>query len=426
MIPEIEKHSKAQIKAFQENRMRETLAYINAKSPFYTNHFKKYKIDISKINTLEDLVSIPPTSKDDIQHHNWDFLCVPKNQVAEYTTTSGTLGKPVVVALTKKDLERLAYNEFISLSCADGKPDDLYQLMLTLDRQFMAGVAYHSGINMMGAGAIRTGPGLPSLQLDSILNLNPTTLIAVPSFVVKLIELATKKEISLNETSVKKIVCIGENIRKADFTLNTLGKKINEQWNVQLYSTYASTEMQTAFTECTHGNGGHHHPELIITEVLDKNNNPVATNEAGELTITHIGVEGMPLVRYKTGDIVQFHNEFCSCGRNTVRVSPVIGRMQNMIKLKGTTLYPPGIFELLHEAGISDYVVEVASDILGTDILKIIIAGNQESSTRVQTVFQSRFRVLPEIVIASPQQIEQLHLKDGARKPIKFIDTRNG
>ncbi|HEV8514863.1 MAG TPA: AMP-binding protein, partial [Cyclobacteriaceae bacterium] len=347
MIPAIEKQTKEEIKKFQEKQLLDALHYLQDNSLFYQNHFRYHKIDLSRIKTLGDLTHIPPTIKDDLQKSNWDFLCVPREKVVEYTTTSGTLGKPVVIALTKKDLQRLAYNEFTSLGCADGTSNDLYQLMLTLDRQFMAGIAYYEGIRKMGAGSVRVGPGLPALQLETILTIKPTSLIAVPSFIVALIQFAQQNKIALDQTSVKKIICIGENIRTPDFQLNTLGKKIEEGWNVKLYSTYASTEMQTAFTECTHGRGGHHHPELIITEVLDENNFPVKPGEAGELTITSLGIEGMPLLRYKTGDIVELHEDVCSCGRNTARLSPVIGRKQQMIKLKGTSIYPPAIFDVI-------------------------------------------------------------------------------
>ncbi len=110
---------------------------------------------------------------------------------------------------------------------------------------------------------------------------------------------------------------------------------------MKLYSTYASTEMAASFTECSYGAGGHHHPELLIVEFLDGNDNPVPKGEAGELTITTLGVEGMPLLRFKTGDICHGHYETCKCGRKTMRVGPVIGRRNQMIKYKGTTLYPP-------------------------------------------------------------------------------------
>ena len=104
-----------------------------------------------------------------------------KHRIAEYTSTSGTLGSPVTIALTENDLERLAYNECASFACADGSSEDIFQLMLTPDRQFMAGMAYYSGIRKLGGGIIRVGPGVPSVQWETIFRLKPTAIVAVPS-----------------------------------------------------------------------------------------------------------------------------------------------------------------------------------------------------------------------------------------------------
>jgi phenylacetate-CoA ligase len=163
---------------------------------------------------------------------------------------------------------------------------------------------------------------------------------------------------------------------------------------------------------------------LIITEVLDENNFPVQPGEAGELTVTSLGIEGMPVLRYKTGDIVQLHEGSCSCGRTTARVSPVIGRKQQMIKLKGTTVYPPAIFDIVHQANISDYVVEVFSNQLGTDELRLYLTIEEPLISMVKSIFQSRLRVLPEIVVTSRHEIERMQLSDGTRKPRRFIDRR--
>ena len=263
-IPEIELQSRETIRDFQEKKLRESLLYVFENSPYYKRIFKEFDLDM--VRRLEDLQQLPVTTKDDLQRHNWDFLCVPKSRIVEYTSTSGTLGKPVTIALTEADLQRLAYNECISFACANGQPSDLYQLMLTLDRQFMAGIAYYEGIRKLGAGLIRVGPGLPVLQWETIERLKPTVLVAVPSFIVKLIEYANQQNIDLNKSSVKKAVFIGESLRDEHLQLNTLGKAISAAWNIELYGTYASTEMQTAFTECGHGAGGHHHPELIIVD----------------------------------------------------------------------------------------------------------------------------------------------------------------
>jgi len=427
-IPEIEKQSREAIKSFQEKKLKELLHYLKGNSPFYQKHFQTHHIGINSIQSIEDLLHIPAVTKDDLQNHNWDFLCVDKNKIAEYTSTSGTLGKPVVVALTHNDLERLAYNEFISFACADGSSEDLYQLMLTLDRQFMAGIAYYEGIRKLKAGVMRVGPGLPALQWENIFRLKPTAIVVVPSFIVKLIEYAEQNGIDYKSSSIKKAICIGESLRTTDFELNTLCKKIQDKWNIKLYGTYASTEMQTAFTECAHGAGGHQHPELIITEFLDDNNQTVKEGELGEIVITTLGIEAMPLLRYKTGDMARHYIEPCKCGRNTLRIGPIEGRKQQMIKLRGTTLYPSGIFELLHQISeVKDYAVEVYTGELGTDELKLYLAVkdlNDSLNASIKSFIQSKLRILPEIVYCSTQEIEKMQMDGQIRKPKKFFDKR--
>jgi phenylacetate-CoA ligase len=130
----------------QEQKLQQLLAYLNQNSQFYKELFAANDIDIADIKTLDDLKSIPTTVKEDLQTRNDDFMCVGRDKIIEYSSTSGTLGSPVTIALTENDLQRLTYNEYSSFICADGSPNDVYQLMLTLDRQFMAGLAYYSGI----------------------------------------------------------------------------------------------------------------------------------------------------------------------------------------------------------------------------------------------------------------------------------------
>ena len=227
------------------------------------------------------------------------ILCVPREQIVDYITTSGTLGDPVTFAMSDKDLDRLAYNEALSFACAGGKQGDIFQLMTTIDKRFMAGLAYFLGIRKLGASIIRVGNGIPELQWDTIQRISPNAIICVPSFILKIIKYAEENGIDYRNSSIKKAICIGENIKETDFSLNLLGQTIKKKWDIELYSTYASTEMATTFTECGCGQGGHHHPELIITELLDEQGNPVAEGEVGELTVTTLGVEAMPLVRFK-------------------------------------------------------------------------------------------------------------------------------
>lgn len=427
--PGVERQSLTAIQECQENGLQELIIYVAAKSPFYQKLFRQHNINPVDIKSLRDLTRIPATTKDDLQQNNWDFLCVDKSKIVEFTSTSGTLGKPVTIALTENDLNRLAYNEEVSFRCADGTDEDVYQLMLTLDRQFMAGMAYYQGIRRLGGAIVRVGPGLPAMQLETIQRLQPTILVAVPSFLVRLIEYAKSKDIDLNSLSVKRAICIGESIRRPDFAFNIIGQRIVESWNIQLYGTYASTEMQTAFTECGHGVGGHHRPDLIIVELLDEQQNPVPPNMPGEVTVTTLGVEGMPLLRYRTGDMAVAYYEPCPCGRNTLRLGPILGRKQQLIKFKGTTLYPPGIFEIMNEIDcVRDYVVEAFTSDLGTDEIRIYVTVEgpyQDDALKTLTAaFQSRLRVVPQINVVADESLEKMQHAPGARKVTRFIDRR--
>ena len=428
MIPKLEQASTEDIKAFQEKELQSLLVYLNTHSAYYKKLFKENNININTIKSLNDLTKIPTTSKDELQKYNDDFLCVPKQEIIDYVTTSGTLGDPVTFALTEKDLERLAYNESISFACAGVKKEDVLQLMTTIDRRFMAGLAYFLGARKLGAGIIRVGAGIPELQWDSILKFKPSYIIAVPSFLLKLIEYAKQNNIDVNKSGIKGVICIGEALREQDFSLNTLSKKVTSFWDISLYSTYASTEMNTAFTECEYQQGGHHHPELIIVEILDENEKPVTKGTVGELTITTLGIEGMPLLRFKTGDMLKAHYESCSCGRNTLRVGPVVGRKKQMIKYKGTTLYPPAMYNVLSDFNnIDAYVIEISSNTIGTDEILLKIASknsNSEFTQKIKDHFRSKLRVTPKIEFHDKKEILKLQFPNLSRKPMHVIDKR--
>jgi len=426
--PSIERSDIREIKKFQEQKLQELLVYLEKKSTFYQKVFRENNINISDIRTLEDLRKIPTTTKNDIQQHNDDFFCVTPDKIVDYSTTSGTLGDPVTFGLSDNDLERLAYNEAISFACAGIQKGDVVQMITTIDKRFMAGLAYFLGLRKMGASVVRMGPGIPELQWDSIFRYRPKYLITVPSFLLKMIDYAEKHGIDYKKSSVYGAVCIGESIKNQDFTDNILSRKIKEKWDIKLFSTYASTEMSTAFTECEEQIGGHHHPELIITEILDDDGNPVKEGESGELTITTLGVEAIPLLRFKTGDIVKAHDEPCKCGRNTMRLGPVIGRKQQMIKYKGTTLYPPAMNDILNDFnGILCYQIVIQSNEIGLDEIIIKISTDSDSESFVSEVrdhFRAKLRVSPKIELVEFDILSKTVFNPNSRKPITFIDLR--
>ena len=408
--------------------IRNQIKYLAEHSAYYARIFQKYQIDATTIHSLEDFQKLPFTSKEDLHAYNDDFLCVPKNQVIDIVTTSGTLGEPVAFYLTDGDLDRLAHNEYLALSTAGINSNDTVQITTTLDKMFMAGTAYYLGLRKIGASLIRVGPGVPEIQWQNIKRFKPTVLIAVPSFVLKMLEYAEKNGINYTESSIAKIICIGEPIRNEDFSYNTLGATILHKWPLKLYSTYASTEMATAFTECDEGCGGHINEDLIFVECLDDEGNTVPKGTVGELVITTLGVEGMPLLRFKTGDISFVVHRPCTCGKNSPRLGPILGRKQQMIKYKGTTLYPPAISEVLRSLKeVQSFITEVCIDEMGLDDLTVYVYSkeqNADTEKKIKDHFRATIRVAPTIVFKTLEEIEKWKLSISFRKPVDFIDKR--
>ncbi|MDX1542526.1 MAG: AMP-binding protein [Christiangramia sp.] len=413
------------IKARQRVLLKKQLEYIANKSPYYKRLLKQNSLKVEDFNNIDDLKKFPLTTKEDLQLHNSEFISVPEEDIIDFVTTSGTLGSPVNFALNEADLERLAENEFKSFSIAGIKKTDKVQITTTLDRRFMAGMAYFLGLRKLGAGIIRTGSGLPQLQWESIERFKPDYLVAVPSFLLKMIQYARENDIDYHNSSIKAAICIGEPLRDKNFELNALGRKITELWDIELFSTYASTEMSTAFTECPYHTGNHVLSELIYTEILDEDGNQVKPGEIGELVVTPLETQTMPLWRFATGDMLTYYEGKCECGRNTPRLGPVVGRKQQKMKLKGTSLYPQHIIEVLNSFGrIKTFVIEAAKDELDNDLVSVIVPDSFKETEELKEYFKSQLHVTPRIESLDVKEIELLKFPRASRKPQIFRDLR--
>jgi len=406
--------------------LQEHVGYLLAHSAFYQEHLKWAGSNAKAIRSMDDFRELPFTEKDDLARENASFLCVPMQDVRDIVTTSGTLGDPVACYLTASDLQRLARNEAGSYRIAGCTEADTFQLLTTMDKRFMAGLAYFLGVQELGGRIIRSGPGALQLQWESILRFQPTVLIAVPSFIPRLIRHGKEQGIAINDTTVKRILCIGEPVRNANLEPNLLAQRITSDWNVQLFCTYASTEMATAFTECPAGNGVHIQPDMVYVEVLKENGEHALDGEAGEVVATPIGIQGMPLLRYRTGDICHWYEGPCACGRNTPRLGPVIGRRQQLLKFKGTSLYPNAIIDELNTMKeVAAFIVEVHRDELGLDevILRMALRG-ENASERVRDQISAKLRVSPRIILTDKEEIDRLRFNENDRKPKVFFDKR--
>ena len=405
------------------------LHYLQEASPYYRKLFQQAGFSAADFCSLDDLRSLPLTSKSDLTEHNRDFLAVTAEQVVDVCQTSGTTGRPVTIWQTETDLLRLANNEQRAFVAAGICATDRVLIGAALDRVFMAGLAYFLGLRQIGATAIRAGSGQPGLVAELICQQRPNVLVGVPSLLLLVAQQLRQRGDIPAQMGVDKIICIGEPIRNDDLSLSPLGEALQERWAAQVLGTYASTEMATAFADCRFGCGGHLLPELVVVEIIDNDGNLLPAGEAGEVVVTPLGIKGTPLLRYRTGDIARLHAGPCRCGRQTPRLGPILGRRAQMLKCRGTTLFPAAISSVLHGLdGVQGHYLEVRSEFDLSDQLRVVV-GCRDSSLSAATVaaaIAAKTRVKPEVVLVTPEQIKAKTIRPELRKPVTFFDYRNG
>jgi phenylacetate-CoA ligase len=413
-------------RAIQAEKFRKQLDWCARRSPFYKRLFRDLGIDPGEIG-IDALEALPVTTKDDFARHNADFLAVPPESIVDIVLSSGTTGKPVQVMYSERDLRRLAYNEELSFAACGVTSRDVALLTCTMDRCFVAGMAYFLGLRQLGAAVIRNGHGTLTSHELVIKTIRPTVLVGVPSFLRKLGMYLRERGEDPAAGSVRKLVCIGEPVRGEDMAPLRLGCDLREVWNADVYSTYASSECVTTFCECVTQNGGHLHPELALVEILDTQGRRLPAGACGEVVLTPLDMEGMPVLRFATGDISFMLEDPCACGRTAPRLGPILGRKQQLMKIRGTSVYPQAVFNALDElAGVGDYYLELRENAELSDELVVHLAGISRlpPAASVAEHLQARIRVTPVIVVDPEDEVRHHLYSSESRKPVRVLDRR--
>ena len=375
------------------------------------------------IKSPEDIATLPFTDKATLTAQTASFVAAPSDQIVETVITSGSTGKPLVFSMTETDLERLAFNEALSFSSAGVTPSDRAQICVSLDRMFIAGMAYYRGLTHLGVNTARVGVLPLDMQKHFLELLRPTVLVGVPSFLKKLIRELEKLGFDRSASCVSKIFCIGESIRSQDLQLNAAAKSLEDFFNAKVFSTYANTELAVAYCDCSAKYGGPAHPELVYTEIVGDNGLPVPEGTAGELVATPLGVEGTPLVRYKTGDITFKLPGECPCGRNSMRIGPILGRKSQMIKVKGTTVYPLAITNILDGIdGLDDYVITLEDDEALSDRVSLHVVTPPVNLEKISGQIRAELRVSLPVLVTNLATLQ--HMRGKSAKKTRIIDNR--
>jgi len=401
--------------------LRNHIKHIKEVSPYYRDLFSN--ISHEDINTLDDFHQLPLTNKTTLSENTAQFISVNSSQIVETVITSGSTGIPLVLPLTSNDLERIAFNEALSFHSTGISDSDTAHIMVNLDRLYIAGMAYYRGLVLLGTNTMRTGVLPVEIQKYYLETLPPSVIVALPSHLRKLSQELAKLGFDSSKSSVNKVICIGESLKTPDMKPNATAKALQEFWGANLFSTYSSTELAVSFCECTQSHGGHAHPELVYTEIVDEHGKPVPDGTPGELVATPLGVEGVPLVRYQTGDITYKIPGTCSCGRNSMRIGPILGRKAQLIKIQGTTIYPLTLTDALDELDmIQDYLIILENDSSLSDRVVIHVVSPPSSVEKIANHLRAVTKKNFPILVSNMATLQSL--RGSNRKRARILDWR--
>lgn len=315
------------------------------KSPFYMEKFAKNGIDVSKITSPQQIKELPFTVKEELRDaYPLGLQSVPDEEVVRIHSSSGTTGKPVIIPYTAQDVIDWSIMMARCFEMAGLTPKDRVQITPGYGL-WTAGIGFQAGVERLGAMAVPMGPGNTEKQLQMMQDLQTTALIATSSYALVIAEEVAKRNLQSKIKLKKGIIGSerwGEKMRQ----------RIKNELGIEIYDIYGLTEIYGPgiALDCDCHEGMHYFDDYLYFEVIDPvTGRNVPDGETGELVITTLKKEGAPLLRYRTRDLTRIIPEKCECGRTYPRIDRIVGRTDDMVKVKGVNIYPGQIDEILRE-----------------------------------------------------------------------------
>lgn len=349
----LERMPRDELAQLQLGKLRDQLAYVRARSPFYRRKLDAAGVRPEEIRSYDDVRAIPFTEKDELresQERNppWgDFACITPREAVRVFQTSGTTGRPVRVMWSRKDWHENFYEQFSHFRCGYGLTEDDVLFVPFNYGLFVAWWGFQTAMERAGLMVIPGGGQSSKDRLRSMLDWGATVVCGTPSYLLYLAETARKNGIDLPGSSIAKIVAAGE---PGAAVLSTK-KALESQWGAECFDDIGSTEITNFGYECVRHQGTHVIESMLLAEVLDPETlAPLPDGAIGELVLTNLCCESMPLVRYRTRDLVRFNRAPCECGRTFLRLDGgVLGRTDDMFQFAGVNIFPTQIQNLLHK-----------------------------------------------------------------------------
>ncbi len=402
--PEIETMPRQQLEQLQLERLKATVAHA-MNSPFYQEKFKELGITPADIQTLDDVKRLPFTTKEDLrEHYPFGLASVPLKDCVRLHSSSGTTGNPTVVLHTQKDLEEWANAVARCLWMVGSRPEDVFQNSAGYG-MFTAGLGFQYGAEKVGMLTVPAAAGNTKRQIKFIRDFGTTVLHAIPSYASRIYEVMKEEGCDPRRDTSLRVLCIG-----AEPHSEEQRQRIEQNLGVKAYNSYGISEMMgpgVAF-ECPEQNGLHIWEDYFIVEIIDPVTlQPVADGELGELVLTTINREGMPLLRYRTRDLTRILPGKCACGRTHKRLARLQGRSDDMIILKGVNIFPIQIEKILLKFRelSTDYLITLDTTDSG-DVMTVEVELSQlftDDYTRLNQLQREITRQLKDEILITPK-----------------------
>jgi len=418
----------AKLADLQLERLKETIGRTK-KSYYYGRVLKEKKLGISSIRKLKDIQKFPFTTKDDLREHwPYGFIAVPKEELVRMHSSSGTTGRATVVFHTMKDIAVWSNLLARCMYMAGMRKSDVFQNMMTYGL-FTGGLGFHYGAEKIGALVIPAGAGNSKRQIQLMRDFETTAVHVIPSYALHLSTVFEELKLDPRKDTKVKIAYLG-----AEPHTEKMRKKIEEIYGYKAFNSYGLSEMNgpgVAF-ECPEQNGMHIWEDSFLVEIIDpKTLQPVPEGVEGELVMTSLQKEGMPLIRYRTKDLTRIIPEPCPCGRTHRRIERFKGRTDDMLILKGVNIFPTQIEKKLMDidgVGTNFLIVldrEGFNDLMTVkvEVDKKYFSGEMKQMEvlrkKIIEELKSEILITPKIDLVEPDSIPK-----GEGKAVRVIDNR--
>jgi phenylacetate-CoA ligase len=416
--PKIETLSREKLKELQIKRLKKTVKNTFENVPFYKKKFKELKIKPDDIKTLDDIQKLPFTTKNDLKDKApFGFMATSLDKCIELHASSGTTGTPVTVCYTPNDLD--VWSEVVArcLSMSGLTKKDVFQNPIPYGT-FTGAFGFHYGAHKVGALVVPSGMGQSERQIKLMQYYGTTFISSVASYAMRLSQVALDMGIDLKELKVRNGLFGAETFSPG------LKNRLREIWNLDVHDVYGLTEMcgPGVSADCDQHDGLHLWEDHFLVECLDPQTlEPVDVEEEGELVITTLTKEGIPLLRYRTRDIGKLYDEkVCECGRTHIKHTPIKGRSDDMIIIRGTNIYPGQIESvLMKNKDLSGNWRMILKTINKIDILTVEVESKTPLSQvelmdleeELKSEIKSVIVFTPKVIVVPPNSIPQEGLK---------------